>query len=220
MIEFRDVTVTYPQAEQPAVEKVSFHVPVHGFLFITGESGAGKTTILRLITKELEPTEGDILINGKSICKMKRKEIPMYRRRIGFVSQEVGLLENKTVYENVELVKRVVGAKSDTIRIQVAMALKTVGMEAYYQCYPRELSGGQRKKVCIARAIANHPDILLADEPTGDLDPESSLEIMSLFSELHSHGMTVLVVTHDKEAVEKLQYPQMIITEGQASVVE
>ena len=154
MIEFRDVTVTYPQAERPAIENLNFHVPMHGFLFITGESGAGKTTILRLITKELEPTKGDILINGKSICKMKRREIPIYRRRIGFVSQEVGLLEDKTVYENVELVKRVVGAKPDTIRIQVAMALKTVGMEPYYQSYPRELSGGQRKKICIARAIA------------------------------------------------------------------
>lgn len=220
MIEFQNVTVRYPHGDIPALKQLSFHVPVHGFLFITGESGAGKTTILKLILKELEPEQGRIRMNGKELGTVTKKAIPAYRRQIGLVAQDLGLLADKTVYENVELVKRAVGAGNGAIRVQVAMALKIVGMDAYYHCYPAELSGGQQKRVCIARAIVNHPDILLADEPTGDLDPKSSQEIMNLLEALHSRGMTVIVVTHDREALQRLPYPQLVLNKGMSIAYE
>ena len=209
MIVFQNVTFAYPNSEKNVLTNASFHVPLRDFQFLTGESGVGKTTILKLILKELEPQSGEIFLNGRKLSGIKKKDIPTYRRRIGLVSQDIGLLEDKTVYENVEIVKRAVGADNNTIRIQVAMALKSVGMEGYYQKYPSELSGGQQKKVCIARAIVNHPELLLADEPTGNLDPKSSMEIMDLFEGFHRQGMTLLIATHDMEALHKYDYSQI-----------
>ena len=208
MIVFQNVTFAYPNSEKNVLTNASFHVPLRDFQFLTGESGVGKTTILKLILKELEPQSGEIFLNGRKLSG-KKKDIPTYRRRIGLVSQDIGLLEDKTVYENVEIVKRAVGADNNTIRIQVAMALKSVGMDGYYQKYPSELSGGQQKKVCIARAIVNHPELLLADEPTGNLDPKSSMEIMDLFEGFHRQGMTLLIATHDMEALHKYDYSQI-----------
>lgn len=209
MIVFQNVTFAYPNSEKNVLTNASFHVPLRDFQFLTGESGVGKTTILKLILKELEPQSGEIFLNGRKLSGIKKKDIPTYRRRIGLVSQDIGLLEDKTVYENVEIVKRAVGADNNTIRIQVAMALKSVGMDGYYQKYPSELSGGQQKKVCIARAIVNHPELLLADEPTGNLDPKSSMEIMDLFEGFHRQGMTLLIATHDMEALHKYDYSQI-----------
>lgn len=209
MIVFQNVTFAYPNSEKNVLTNASFHVPLRDFQFLTGESGVGKTTILKLILKELEPQSGEIFLNGRKLSGIKKKDIPTYRRRIGLVSQDIGLLEDKTVYENVEIVKRAVGADNNTIRIQVAMALKSVGMDGYYQKYPSELSGGQQKKVCIARAIVNHPELLLADEPTGNLDPKSSMEIMDLFEGFHRQGMTLLIATHDMEVLHKYDYSQI-----------
>lgn len=209
MIVFQNVTFTYPVSDKNVLTNVSFHVPLRDFQFLVGESGVGKTTILKLILKEIEPQSGDILLNGRNLSQIKKKEIPMYRRRIGFVSQDMGLLEDKTVYENVEIVKRAIGADNNTIRVQVAMALKSVGMDGDYQKYPAELSGGQQQRVCIARAIVNHPELLIADEPTGNLDPKTSMEIMDLLGALHRQGMTLLVATHDVEVLNKYDYLQI-----------
>lgn len=212
MIVFQNVTFAYPASDSKVLDNLSFHVPLRDFQFMTGVSGAGKTTILKLILKELEPQSGVIYLNGRSLSQMKKREIPLYRRRIGVVSQNMRLLEDKTVYENVEIVKRAVGADSATIRIQVAMALKSVGLDNVYQKYPSELSGGQQQRVCIARAIVNHPELLIADEPTGNLDPNSALEIMELLEGFHRQGMTLLVATHDREVLQK--YPYLRISVG------
>lgn len=212
MIVFQNVTFAYPDSDSKVLDNLSFHVPLRDFQFLTGVSGAGKTTILKLILKELEPQSGVIYLNGRSLSQMKKREIPLYRRRIGVVSQNMRLLEDKTVYENVEIVKRAVGADTATIRIQVAMALKSVGLDNVYQKYPAELSGGQQQRVCIARAIVNHPELLIADEPTGNLDPNSALEIMELLEGFHRQGMTLLVATHDREVLQK--YPYLRISVG------
>lgn len=212
MIVFQNVAFAYPNSDSKVLDNLSFHVPLRDFQFLTGVSGAGKTTILKLILKELEPQSGVIYLNGRSLSQMKKREIPLYRRRIGVVSQNMRLLEDKTVYENVEIVKRAVGADTATIRIQVAMALKSVGLDNVYQKYPAELSGGQQQRVCIARAIVNHPELLIADEPTGNLDPNSALEIMELLEGFHRQGMTLLVATHDREVLQK--YPYLRISVG------
>lgn len=213
MIVFQNVTFAYPGSDSNVLTNVNLHVPLRDFQFLTGASGVGKTTILKLLLKELEPQSGEIYLNGQPLSRIKKKEIPMYRRRIGVVSQNMGLLEEKTVYENVELVKRAVGADAGTIRVQVAMALKSVGMEKHYQKHPSELSGGQQQRVCIARAIVNHPELLVADEPTGNLDFGSSMEIMELLEGLHKQGMTLLVATHDTEVLHKYLYPQILVGE-------
>lgn len=213
MIVFQNVTFAYPGSDSNVLTNVNLHVPLRDFQFLTGASGVGKTTILKLLLKDLEPQSGEIYLNGQPLSRIKKKEIPMYRRRIGVVSQNMGLLEEKTVYENVEIVKRAVGADAGTIRVQVAMALKSVGMDEHYQKHPSELSGGQQQRVCIARAIVNHPELLVADEPTGNLDFGSSMEIMELLERLHKQGMTLLVATHDTEVLRKYLYPQILLGE-------
>lgn len=212
MIVFQNVTFAYPTSNSKVLDNLSFHVPLRDFQFLTGVSGAGKTTIVKLLLKELEPQSGAIYLNGRRLSQMKRREIPLYRRRIGVVSRDMRLLEDKTVYENVEIVKRAVGAENSTIRVQVAMALKSVGLDNAYQRYPSELSGGQQQRVCIARAIVNHPELLIADEPTGNLDPDSAMEIMELLEGFHRQGMTLLVATHDREVLQK--YPYLRISVG------
>lgn len=211
MITFQNVTFAYPSVGKKVLSDMSFHIPLHGFQYLVGESGAGKTTILKLLLKEFDPQNGEIVVNGKELSGIHKKDIPRYRRKIGYVSEDMGLIETMTVYENVELVKRVIGSDRQSIRIQVAMALKTVGMAPFFQKLPGELSGGERMKVCIARAIVNHPDLLLADDPTANLDPGSSMEIMELFTRLHSQGVTLLVATHDRDVVRAFEHPQITI---------
>ncbi len=214
MVVFQNVTFTYPGMEKPTIKNMCFHLPVRGFVYLVGESGQGKTTMLKLIMKELSPEVGEIRVNGKKLSQIKRGKIPYYRRRIGIVSQDLGLLPDKTVYENVEIAKTILGLWKNRTGIQVAMALKIVGLEKEYNKYPNELSGGEKKKVCIARAIVNNPEMLLVDEPTGDLDPQSSLEIMKLFTEINRRGTAIIIATHDTYAMSVYEHPVFRIKDG------
>lgn len=207
MIRFEGVTKYFKDTDTLALEQVSFHVPVGGFYLLNGESGSGKTTLLRLIMRELEADEGKIWINGQEIGQIRRGKIPFYRRKIGFVFQDFRLLADRNVYENVALARRISGAGEADVMRQVTAALKLVGLEEQFRRFPRQLSGGQQQKVCIARAIAGKPQLLLADEPTGNLDPESSREIMRLLKMINERGTTVLAATHDWEACEELDCP-------------
>ena len=209
MVVFDGVSFSYPGC--PVYENFSFHLPIGGLLVITGKSGAGKTTLLKLIERELVPDSGHILVNGEDLASMGKKELPVYRRQLGIVSESLGLLPDKNIYDNLVFAKRIVEAGERDTEIQVSMALKTVGMEDYYRHFPDELSGGQVKKILIARAIVNHPDLLLADEPTRDLDPESSIEIVNLLSEVNRMGTTVILVTHDTASIEHLNCMRMRI---------
>lgn len=204
MIVLDNVTMKYPTGKK-ALDGVSFHIEKGEFVFIVGSSGSGKTTLIKLLLKELTPTGGDITVDGKLFSKMKRKEIPMLRRRIGVVFQDFRLLKDRTVFENVAFAQQVLEKPMKEIRREVPAMLTMVGLADQYKQYPRELSGGEQQRVAIARAMVNQPDIILADEPTGDLDPKTSEEIMNLLDEINKKGTTVVVVTHNREIVDTMQ---------------
>lgn len=204
MIVLDNVTMKYPTGKK-ALDGVSFHIEKGEFVFIVGSSGSGKTTLIKLLLKELTPTGGDITVDGKLFSKMKRKEIPMLRRRIGVVFQDFRLLKDRTVFENVAFAQQVLEKPMKEIRREVPAMLTMVGLADQYKQYPRELSGGEQQRVAIARAMVNQPDIILADEPTGDLDPKTSEEIMNLLEEINKKGTTVVVVTHNREIVDAMQ---------------
>ena len=193
---------------------VSFHLLPGDMAFILGESGSGKTTLLRLLLKELTAEEGTIRVNGQDISRIKRGEIPAYRRRIGYVFQDFRLLRNADVYENVAIARRIAGAKERDIRVQVTMALRMVGLEQEYYRPVTELSGGEQQKVCIARAIVSNPCCILADEPTGNLDPRQAREIMLLLERIHDHGVTTLIATHDRQAIRDMDYRHLYLSQG------
>ena len=193
---------------------VSFHLLPGEMAFILGESGSGKTTLLRLLLKELTAEEGTIRVNGQDISRIKRGEIPAYRRRIGYVFQDFRLLRNADVYENVAIARRIAGAKERDIRVQVTMALRMVGLEQEYYRPVTELSGGEQQKVCIARAIVSNPCCILADEPTGNLDPRQAREIMLLLERIHDHGVTTLIATHDRQAIRDMDYRHLYLSQG------
>ena len=204
MIDLDRVSKQYENG-QLAVDEISLHVDKGEFVFLVGDSGSGKSTLIRLLLKELEPTEGIITVNGKVLNTMKRSKIPVYRRNIGMVFQDFRLLEELDVYENVALAMRAVEAPSREIKRRVPEVLKEVGLAGKYKSLPRQLSGGEQQRVAIARAVVNKPGILLADEPTGNLDPRNSYEIMKLIERINEQGTTVLMVTHDKGLVDQLQ---------------
>lgn len=194
----------HADADTVVLEKFSLQVERGEFLFVTGESGSGKSTMIRLLTMETGVTEGCILVDGRDLSKIKRKEIPVYRRNLGIVFQDMKLLEDRTVFENLAFVREVIyGRRRDTGQ-RVASMLSLLGLTSLHKRYPRQLSGGEKQKVVLARALMNDPAILLADEPTGNLDPNSSAEVMDLFELVHRRGMTVLVATHDLAQVERL----------------
>ena len=176
-----------------------------GIVLVTGETGSGKSTIIKLLQKELTPTHGKIIVNGRDIAKITRKQIPRYRRNIGVVFQNFRLLKDRTVFENVAFAQQVLEKPMKEIRREVPAMLTMVGLADQYKQYPKELSGGEQQRVALARAIVNQPDIVLADEPTGNLDPQNSLEIMQLLEEINRRGTTVVVVTHNKDIVELMQ---------------
>ena len=204
MLTLDDVSKTYETGSK-AVRNISLHIQPGEFVFIVGNSGSGKSTLIKLLLKELEPSSGSIIVDGFDITKMKRKQIPLYRRNIGVVFQDFRLLKDRTVYENVAFAQRVVAAPAREIRRRVPDILNMVGLAGKYKSYPRQLSGGEQQRVAIARALVNKPAILLADEPTGNLDPENSWEIMKLLEQVNQQGTTVIVVTHNREIVDQMK---------------
>ena len=184
-----------------ALRDLTLKVERGEFVFLTGPSGAGKSTLLRLLLLEERPTEGVAIVNGRNLVRMSSREVQAYRRSVGFVFQDFKLVPNKTVFENVSFALRVLGTPIEQQRRRTYQVLKWVGLQHRLQAYPLELSGGEQQRVAIARALVNEPQLVLADEPTGNLDPDLSLEIMNLFRDINASGTTVLVATHDRELI-------------------
>ena len=203
MIEISNVTKEYVEGNK-ALRNVSITIEDGEFVFIMGRNGSGKTTIFKLLMKEEELTSGRIVVNDMNLGKMPRSYVPKYRRRLGVVFQDFRLLKDLTVYENVAFAQRVVGASNRRIRESVPAMLQMVGLSSKYKMYPHQLSGGEQQRVAIARALINRPEVLLADEPTGNLDSHNAMEIMKLLEEINGMGTTVIVVTHSHEIVEKM----------------
>ena len=203
MIEIVDVSKTCGTGNR-ALRDVNITIGDGEFVFIMGRSGSGKTTLLRLLIKEEEPTSGDVIVNDIMLQKMRRRHIPRYRRTLGIVFQDFRLLNDRNVFENVAFAQRVVGVPLRTIRESVPEMLKLVGLSSKYKAMPQHLSGGEQQRVAIARALINQPEVLLADEPTGNLDHQNAVEIMKLLLDINQMGTTVVVVTHSQEIVEQI----------------
>ena len=203
MIEISKLTKTYDRGTK-ALKDVSITIDDGEFVFITGRSGSGKSTLIKILLKEVEPTSGRVVVNDMDLRKMPRRYVPKYRRRLGVVFQDFRLLKDKTVYENVAFAQRVIGESSRTIRESVPQMLKMVGLSSKYKFFPHQLSGGEQQRVAIARALINRPEVLLADEPTGNLDHENATEIMKLLERINALGTTVVVVTHSQEIVDQM----------------
>lgn len=213
MIKMENVTKVY---ENGAVGLRDFNLQINrgDFVFVVGSSGSGKSTFIRLLLKEVEPTDGKIIINGTDITTLKRRQIPYLRRKIGVVFQDFRLLPSKTVYENVAFAMQVVETNPKIIRRNVPQILAMVGLAKKINAYPNQLSGGEQQRVALARAIINRPPILLADEPTGNLDPDTAWEIMDLIQEINRNGTTVVISTHAKDIVDKMQKRVVEINKG------
>ncbi len=188
----------------PALNDVNMEIEDGEFVFIVGDSGSGKSTLIKLLLKELEPTSGTIVINGRKLNKIRRRQIPKFRREIGVVFQDFRLLKDRNVYNNVAFAQKVIGESTRMIRCNVPNILSKVGLAAKYRSYPRQLSGGEQQRVAIARALINRPKILLADEPTGNLDNTNAWDIMKLMEEINNDGTTIVVVTHNLEIVSRM----------------
>ena len=213
MIEFLDVVKSYAVGNK-ALDGVSLSIEDGEFVFLVGPSGSGKSTIIKLITGELKPTSGAVHVNGYSLERIRKREIPYLRRTVGVVFQDFRLIESKTVYENVAFAMRVVGAREKDIRERVPYVLDLVGLDTKSRRHPGELSGGEQQRLAIARALVNNPSTIIADEPTGNLDPARSWEIMSLLQEINNLGTTTLVVTHQMDLVEKFHKRVIAINDG------
>ncbi len=213
MIEFTDVTKSYVEGNH-ALRGVSMQIEDGEFAFLVGPSGSGKSTIIKLITGELRPTSGSVHVNGYSLSRIRRREIPYLRRTVGVVFQDFRLITNKTVYENVAFAMRAIGAREKEIRVRVPYILELVGLDNKSRRHPNELSGGEQQRLAVARALVNNPSTIIADEPTGNLDPAMSLEIMSLLQEINNLGTTMLVVTHAKDLVEHFGKRVISLDEG------
>ena len=213
MITLENVSKSYAKG-QPALNDVSLHIDKGEFVFIVGNSGSGKSTLIKLLLKELEPTSGTIIVNDQNLGKMKRRKVPKYRRGVGVVFQDLRLLKDRNVYENVAFAQRVIERPNRVIKKRVPEILTLVGLAEKYKSFPRELSGGEQQRVALARALVNRPNILLADESTGNLDPKNSLEIMKLLEEINERGTTVLVVTHNREIVNSFRKRVITMRKG------
>ena len=213
MITLENVSKSYAKG-QPALNDVSLHIDKGEFVFIVGNSGSGKSTLIKLLLKELEPTSGTIIVNDQNLGKMKRRKVLKYRRGVGVVFQDFRLLKDRNVYENVAFAQRVIERPNRVIKKRVPEILTLVGLAEKYKSFPRELSGGEQQRVALARALVNRPNILLADEPTGNLDPKNSLEIMKLLEEINERGTTVLVVTHNREIVNSFRKRVITMRKG------
>ena len=213
MIEFTDVVKTYEQGNN-ALNGVTMQIEDGEFCFLVGPSGSGKSTIIKLITGELRPTSGSVHVNGYSLEHIRKREIPYLRRTVGVVFQDFRLIPNMTVYENVAFAMRVIGAREREIKERVPYVLDLVGMADKARRHPTELSGGEQQRLAIARALVNNPSTIIADEPTGNLDPARSLEIMSLLQEINNLGTTLLVVTHEMDLVDRFAKRVIAIDDG------
>ena len=216
MIEFTDVVKSYSVGNR-ALKGVSMQIEDGEFAFLVGPSGSGKSTIIKLITGELKPTSGTVHVNGYNLERIRKREIPFLRRTVGVVFQDFRLIHNKTVYENVAFVMRAIGAREKEIRERVPYVLNLVGLDTKSRRHPSELSGGEQQRLAIARALVNNPSTIIADEPTGNLDPARSLEIMSLLMEINNLGTTMLVVTHERDLVER--FPKRVIAIDDGRVI-
>ena len=213
MIELTNVVKTYDIGTK-ALRGVSMKIEDGEFVFLVGPSGSGKSTIIKLLTAELAPTEGCVNVNGFQLEKIRSRAIPYLRRTLGVIFQDFRLIENKTVYDNVAFAMRVIGASEKEIKKRVPYVLDLVGLENKGRRLPNELSGGEQQRVAIARALVNNPSVIIADEPTGNLDPARSLEIMMLLEQINALGTTVMVVTHEKELVNRFTKRVVAINEG------
>lgn len=213
MIKLEHVSKSY-SAGIPALNDVNLEIEDGEFVFIVGDSGSGKSTLIKLLLKELEPTEGTITVNGKELKKIKKKQVPRYRRKVGVVFQDFRLLKDRNVYDNIAFAQKVIGESNIQIKKKVPKMLSMVGLAAKYKSYPKELSGGEQQRVAIARALINEPAILLADEPTGNLDNNNAWEIMKLLEEINEKGTTVIVVTHNLEIVKVMKKRVITIKKG------
>ena len=213
MIKIEKVSKSYSEG-LAALEDVNLTIEDGEFVFIVGESGSGKSTLIKLLLREIKPTEGNITVNGNIINKLKRRDIPKYRREIGCVFQDFRLLKDRNIYDNVAFALKVVGESNAGIQEKVPKMLSTVGLAAKYRSFPKEISGGEQQRVAIARALVNHPSFILADEPTGNLDKTNAWEIMKLLEEINEKGTTVIVVTHNTEIVEVMKKRVITIQKG------
>lgn len=213
MLEMRHAGKVYPGGAV-ALEDINVHISPGEFVFLVGPSGAGKSTFIRLIYREIEPTSGQILVDGVDVMKLKRGDIPYLRRQLGIVFQDFRLLNDRTAYENVAFAMQVIEAPGHKIRQRVNEVLDLVGLKGRGNNYPGEMSGGEQQRVAIARAIVNDPLLVIADEPTGNLDPETSKEIMEIFSEINSRGTTIIMATHDKTMVDYMQKRVIALENG------
>ena len=204
MIRFEDVSAGYGTGQEPVFTHFNAIIEDGEFVLVTGESGVGKSTFVRLLLRELMPLAGQVFVDGQDLSLLKRGQIPLYRRKLGVVFQDHRLIPDRSAYENVKLARLVAGGGSRDTDQMICSLFSLFGITDLYKRYPDEMSGGQQQKVCLARAVMNYPRYLLADEPTGNLDPESSREIMKFFELVHRQGTTVIVVTHDLEAAEGL----------------
>ena len=216
MIRLEHVSKSY-SAGIPALNDVSLDIEAGEFVFIVGDSGSGKSTLIKLLLKELEPTVGTITINGRKLNKIRRRQIPKFRRNVGVVFQDFRLLKDRNIYDNVAFAQKVIGESNRNIKKNVPAMLSMVGLAAKYRSYPRQLSGGEQQRVAIARALINEPKILLADEPTGNLDNHNAWEIMKLLEEINSRGTTVVVVTHNLEIVKAMSKRVITMKKGAVS---
>ncbi len=213
MIQFENVSKVYDNGF-PALNNVSFTIDKGEFVFLVGSSAAGKSTIIKLMMKEEDCTEGNININGIDVCDLRRKEVPYFRRTIGVVFQDYRLLPNKTVQENVAYAMEIIGAPSREIRKNVPNVLSLVGLAHKAKMYPRQLSGGEQQRVAIARAIVNNPMVLIADEPTGNLDPDTAAEIMDILEDINRRGTTIVMATHAESIVNRMQKRVIVVEKG------
>ena len=213
MIEFTDVCKSYTVGTH-ALRGISMQIEDGEFAYLVGPSGSGKSTIIKLITGELKPTSGTVHVNGYSLERIRKRELPFMRRTVGVVFQDFRLIQDMTVYENVAFAMRVIGAREKEIRERVPYVLELVGLETKSRRHPKELSGGEQQRLAIARALVNNPSTIIADEPTGNLDPARSLEIMSLLQEINNLGTTMLVVTHEKDLVQRFHRRVIAIDDG------
>lgn len=214
MIEFKNVSKVYASNGAHALDNVSINIAKGEFVFIVGSSGAGKSTFLKLIMREEQPTSGSIIVNDMYLERMSRRKVPYLRRTMGIVFQDFRLISKMTVYDNVAFAMRCVGKKSSTIKKRVPYILDLVGLGDKANDHPSELSGGEQQRVSLARALVNNPAMIIADEPTGNIDPEMSYEIIELLSEINKRGTTVLVVTHEHELVKSFGKRVITIDEG------